>query len=155
MFLNKQNKNKQTKPLDQCPVFILNEGPYVSFFLPLSPVMFPLSAHLSTIHDNCSTPFLLLKPPAPPWLHPFPALDLVPYFTEKTETLQVELSYFPVAMRIHQTYLVPRLCLPSCHCQSLHLSTRVSPSYLLTHSSPAAFSFALFSIAFPPSMQIC
>lgn len=52
MFLDKQNKNKHTKPLDQCPVFILNEGPYVSLSLPLSPIMFPLSAHLSSVRDN-------------------------------------------------------------------------------------------------------
>lgn len=137
MFLNKQSRNKQTKPLDQCPVFILNEGPYVSLCLPLSPIMFPSSARLSSIRDNCPTAFLLLKPPTPPWLHPFPALDLVPYFTEKTNTPR-RIVIFPrrhaYPPNLSGTQILPSL-LPLPTSPSVHESQPLIPSHTQLSSS--------------------
>lgn len=83
----------------------------MSFFLSISPILLLWSAHSSTLHGNCFTPFLILKSPTPPSLYPFPALDLVPCFTQKTETLQGNFLYFPIAMYIHQNPLVSSLSL--------------------------------------------
>lgn len=83
----------------------------MSFFLSISPILLLWSAHSSTLHGNRFTPFLILKSPTPPSLYPFPALDLVPCFAQKTETLQGNFLYFPIAMYIHQNPLVSSLSL--------------------------------------------
>lgn len=83
----------------------------MSFFLSISTILFLWSAHSPTLRGNCFTPFLLLKSPTPPSRYLFLALDLVPYFTQQTETLQGDFLYFPIAKHVHQNRLVSSLSL--------------------------------------------
>ena len=126
-------------------IYSLNAGPQMSFFLSISPVFFLWSAHSPTLRGNCFTPFLLLKLPTPPSLYPFPALDLVPYFTQKTETLQGNFLYFPIAMHIHQNPLFSSLSLspatanlPICPREPAlltfsHVALQQLPFYVIQH----------------------